>query len=149
MVVKGGCSDFAFAPWEELFWWLFAAIIDCAGNFALELRLGGQRLVQDDLLFAVQHHRAVEVEPVHAAEAAASRVRNHCEGRQDLQVLFVGVLEFVRVRGRVPRTKSSRQMLAELELLYGSGFRGSLFLVDDNFIGNKRDALRLLLALRE
>jgi radical SAM superfamily enzyme YgiQ (UPF0313 family) len=49
--------------------------------------------------------------------------------------------------GRVPRTKSSRQMLAEFELLYQSGFRGSVFLVDDNFIGNKRDAMRLLVAL--
>jgi radical SAM superfamily enzyme YgiQ (UPF0313 family) len=57
--------------------------------------------------------------------------------------------DITELYGRVPRTKSSRQMLDELELLYRSGFRGSLFLVDDNFIGNKRDALRLLLALRE
>jgi radical SAM superfamily enzyme YgiQ (UPF0313 family) len=40
-------------------------------------------------------------------------------------------------------------MLAEFDLLYRSGFRGSLFLVDDNFIGNKRDALRLLLAVEK
>lgn len=49
--------------------------------------------------------------------------------------------------GRIPRTKSNRQMLTEFECLYESGFRGSIFLVDDNFIGNKRDALRLLRAL--
>jgi radical SAM superfamily enzyme YgiQ (UPF0313 family) len=57
--------------------------------------------------------------------------------------------DITELYGRVPRTKSNRQMLAEFELLYRSGFRGSLFLVDDNFIGNKRDALRLLLAVQK
>jgi radical SAM superfamily enzyme YgiQ (UPF0313 family) len=49
--------------------------------------------------------------------------------------------------GRQPRTKSNPQMLAELDALLASGWRGSVFLVDDNFIGNKRDALRLLEAV--
>ena len=35
-------------------------------------------------------------------------------------------------------------MIAEFDLLYGLGWKGSLFVVDDNFIGNKRDAMRLL-----
>jgi radical SAM superfamily enzyme YgiQ (UPF0313 family) len=50
--------------------------------------------------------------------------------------------------GRQPRTKSNPQMLAELDALHASGWRGSVFLVDDNFIGNKRDALRLLEAVK-
>jgi radical SAM superfamily enzyme YgiQ (UPF0313 family) len=39
--------------------------------------------------------------------------------------------------GRTPRTKSKEQMLAELEGLYSFGWRGDVFFVDDNFIGNK------------
>jgi len=39
--------------------------------------------------------------------------------------------------GRVPRTKSRGQLLRELENLYAFGWRGGVFFVDDNFIGNK------------
>ncbi len=39
--------------------------------------------------------------------------------------------------GRIPRTKSREQLLAELDSLYDAGWRGELFIVDDNFIGNK------------
>jgi radical SAM superfamily enzyme YgiQ (UPF0313 family) len=52
--------------------------------------------------------------------------------------------DITKLYGRVPRTKSSAQMLSEFDYLYELGWRGSVFLVDDNFIGNKRDALRLL-----
>lgn len=40
--------------------------------------------------------------------------------------------------GRVPRTKSREQIIRELENLYKAGWRGDVFFVDDNFIGNKR-----------
>ncbi len=39
--------------------------------------------------------------------------------------------------GRVPRTKSKEQILAELDVLYARGWRSGVFIVDDNFIGNK------------
>ncbi len=39
--------------------------------------------------------------------------------------------------GRVPRTKSGVQVVAEMDALYRSGWRGHVFFVDDNFIGNR------------
>ncbi|MDD5262051.1 MAG: DUF4070 domain-containing protein [Methylacidiphilales bacterium] len=39
--------------------------------------------------------------------------------------------------GHRPRTKPPAQILAELDSLYAAGWRGSVFFVDDNLIGNK------------
>ncbi len=52
--------------------------------------------------------------------------------------------DITKLFGRVPRTKSNEQMMTEFDMLYRLGWQGSLFVVDDNFIGNKRDAMRLL-----
>ena len=52
--------------------------------------------------------------------------------------------------GHKVRTKGKEQILGELESLYASGWRGSVFFVDDNFIGNrgklKRDILPAIIA---
>ncbi len=47
--------------------------------------------------------------------------------------------------GRIPRTKSSQQVLAELDAMYQAGWRGNIFFVDDNFIGNKKSLKKDLL----
>ena len=39
--------------------------------------------------------------------------------------------------GRLPRTKSGSQVIAEMDALYRYGWRGHVFFVDDNFIGNR------------
>ncbi len=46
--------------------------------------------------------------------------------------------------GFTPRVKEPAQLLAELDAVYRLGWRESLFIVDDNFIGHKK-ALRILL----
>jgi radical SAM superfamily enzyme YgiQ (UPF0313 family) len=55
--------------------------------------------------------------------------------------------------GHQPRTKSTAQVLAELDSLYDRGWRGSVFFVDDNFIGNKKqlktDLLPALIAWQQ
>jgi len=45
--------------------------------------------------------------------------------------------DIVLLNGRVQRAKDGEQILKELDALYNRGWRGSVFFVDDNFIGNK------------
>lgn len=52
--------------------------------------------------------------------------------------------DIIEIYGRAPRTKSNQQILAEFDELKRLGWRGPLFIVDDNFIGNKKN-VRLLL----
>jgi len=52
--------------------------------------------------------------------------------------------DIIEIYGRVPRTKSNAQMLAELEALWRAGWRDNVFIVDDNFIGNKKNVRQLL-----
>ena len=52
--------------------------------------------------------------------------------------------DIIEIYGRVPRTKSTQQMLAEFDALYNLNWRGTLFIVDDNFIGNKKNVRQLL-----
>ena len=52
--------------------------------------------------------------------------------------------DIIEIYGRVPRTKTNEQMLLELDALYKTGWRGPLFIVDDNFIGNKKNVRRLM-----
>jgi radical SAM superfamily enzyme YgiQ (UPF0313 family) len=47
--------------------------------------------------------------------------------------------------GHRPRTKSAKQMIRELDSLYDLGWRGVVFFVDDNFIGNKRYLMEVFL----
>ncbi len=46
--------------------------------------------------------------------------------------------EIVSLYGHTPRTKTKQQMIAELDALYQHGWRAGIFVVDDNFIGNKK-----------
>lgn len=55
--------------------------------------------------------------------------------------------DIIVMNGRIPRTKSPAQFVAEIETLRRLGWRDSVFVVDDNFIGNKAHTKALLHAL--
>ncbi len=60
--------------------------------------------------------------------------------------------DIIVMNGRVPRTKSPEQFVGELEALRQRGWKDMVFVVDDNFIGNKartRALLHALIAWRE
>jgi radical SAM superfamily enzyme YgiQ (UPF0313 family) len=51
--------------------------------------------------------------------------------------------DIITIYGRRPRTKSPAQLIAELDLLRSLGWHNEVFIVDDNFIGNSKNALQL------
>jgi len=57
--------------------------------------------------------------------------------------------DIIEIYGRVPRVKGTLQVLAELDAILELGFTGCIFIVDDNFIGNKKAARAMLESLAE
>ena len=57
--------------------------------------------------------------------------------------------DIIEMFGRKPRFKTPEQLLRECDAILATGFRGAVFLVDDNFIGNRVKVRRLLEALEE
>jgi radical SAM superfamily enzyme YgiQ (UPF0313 family) len=57
--------------------------------------------------------------------------------------------DIIVMNGRVPRTKTPDQLIAELEALRRRKWKDMVFIVDDNFIGNKPRTKTLLHALIE
>ena len=57
--------------------------------------------------------------------------------------------DIIVMNGRVPRTKTPTQLIAELDALYQRGWKDMVFIVDDNFIGNQQRTKTLLHELIE
>ena len=57
--------------------------------------------------------------------------------------------DIIVMNGRVPRTKTPAQLIAELEALQQRGWKDMVFVVDDNFIGNRSHTKALLHAMIE
>jgi radical SAM superfamily enzyme YgiQ (UPF0313 family) len=55
--------------------------------------------------------------------------------------------DIIIYNGRVPRYKSPEQVIAEFTALYETGFRGGVFIVDDNFIGHINKTKQILIEL--
>ncbi|MFW7269598.1 B12-binding domain-containing radical SAM protein [Gluconacetobacter sp. Hr-1-5] len=56
--------------------------------------------------------------------------------------------DIIELYGRVPRTKTNEQVMAELDALYALGYRGHVDFVDDNLIGNKKALKKFLPGLK-
>lgn len=52
--------------------------------------------------------------------------------------------DIIVFNGRVPRVKTIEQVIDELNAIYNTGFKGSIYIVDDNFFGNKTKAKQIL-----
>ena len=57
--------------------------------------------------------------------------------------------DIIELYGRKPRTKTSEQIIKELQSLYDLGHRGHVDFVDDNFIGNKKNVKQVLPLVKE
>ena len=57
--------------------------------------------------------------------------------------------DIITIYGRKPRAKTPAQVIRELDVLRGLGWRNEVFIVDDNFIGNHHQALALTKELIE
>jgi tRNA A37 methylthiotransferase MiaB len=55
--------------------------------------------------------------------------------------------DIIEMFGRVSRTKVPEQFIRELDAVYQTGFRGAIFVVDDNFVGNHKKVKALLRAI--
>jgi radical SAM superfamily enzyme YgiQ (UPF0313 family) len=55
--------------------------------------------------------------------------------------------DIIEIYGRRPRVKTVAQVMAELDQIYAAGWRDSVFIVDDNFIGNKARSKEICAAL--
>lgn len=46
--------------------------------------------------------------------------------------------DIIIMNGRIPRIKDAGQVIAELDAIYNTGWRSGVFIVDDNFVGNRK-----------
>ena len=119
--------------------------------------LGEAEEIMDDFLAA---WRSGATQGVFKAEMGQTDVTKSPTPRFDLlkleDYLHVGVqfsrgcpfncefCDIIELYGRVPRTKTTEQVLAELDTLFALGYRGHVDFVDDNLIGNKKALKKFL-----
>tara|TARA_Y100000310_G_scaffold345823_1_gene470544 strand:- start:5731 stop:7206 length:1476 start_codon:yes stop_codon:yes gene_type:complete len=55
--------------------------------------------------------------------------------------------DIIIMNGRVPRTKTPEQLVGEMQALKNANWKGPVFIVDDNFIGNRGTVKKMLPSL--
>ncbi len=56
--------------------------------------------------------------------------------------------DVIELYGRIPRSKTPEQIIKELQTLYDLNYRGHIDIVDDNFIGNKKNVKTTLQVIK-
>jgi radical SAM superfamily enzyme YgiQ (UPF0313 family) len=112
---------------------------ECFGEIAADLETGRARR-----LYRIDQKPDLTHSPVPRFDLL------HLDGYASMSVQFSRGCPFqcefcdiITIYGRKPRTKTADQLLGELNVLRELGWRRHLFIVDDNFIGNRRSALEL------
>ncbi|MFZ3209734.1 MAG: DUF4070 domain-containing protein [Geobacteraceae bacterium] len=102
--------------------------------FLADLHKGGARHIYADDQWADLTHTPIPLWDLIDVRNYAAMNIQFCRGCPfdcefcDITALF----------GRRPRSKTREQLIAELDSLHIRGWRGAIFIVDDNFIGDKR-----------
>jgi len=102
--------------------------------FLEDFQLGRARRVYSSQTFADIHKTPVPLWELVELKRYASMSIQYSRGCP-FQCEFCNVTALF---GHRPRTKTAEQIIAELDGLYRRGWHGTIFFVDDNFIGNKR-----------
>jgi len=109
--------------------------------FLADLRAGGARHLYADDRWADLTDTPIPLWDLIEVRNYAAMNIQYCRGCPfdcefcDITALF----------GRRPRSKTLQQLIAELDSLYLRGWRGAVFFVDDNFIGDKGKLKREIL----
>jgi radical SAM superfamily enzyme YgiQ (UPF0313 family) len=131
-------------------------LLDDSADFFI--RGEAENLMPPFLAALAQGHRGGVFESPHKPDLAISPIPRfdllHLEDYTSLSIQTTRGCPFdcefcdvVSVFGRRVRHKAPAQVLAELEAIYRLGWRGAVFICDDNFIGSKKYARELLALL--
>jgi radical SAM superfamily enzyme YgiQ (UPF0313 family) len=134
-VVLGGpdvtCSPSVF---EEVEFRLLGEVEDIMADFLTAWRRGDRQGVFSSQTFPDVHHS-----PVPRFDLLKLKHYMHVGVQYSRGCPFTcEFCNIVELNGRVPRLKTSEQMLRELDTLHALGYRGHVDIVDDNFIGNQK-----------
>ena len=143
-VVLGGpdvtCSPSVF---EEVEFRLLGEVEEIMADFLTAWRRGDRRGV-----FAAQSFPDLQNSPVPRFDLLKLQHYMHVGVQYSRGCPFnCEFCNIIELNGRVPRLKTSEQMLRELDVLQALGYRGHVDIVDDNFIGNPKTVRPFLEAL--